>query len=115
MINLVDWIAAVERQTFAMFGGAATYVLNDAVTTASLKAYVRGLRSQDLFAAAAQQDVLGVVDAAAFVVAFPARVSPQRFDRLRVGTISYAVEQWRGSPDNDQPVFFKLLLRGGNQ
>ena len=62
-----------------------------------------------------QQDVAAVIDAAAFRAAFPTRRAPQRFDRLFIDQKSWAVEQWRGSPNDAQPVFFKLLLRGGSQ
>jgi hypothetical protein len=80
-----------------------------------LLAFIRGVRSDDLFASAMQQDVAAVIDATDFAAAFPARPKPARYDRLRTPTTSYAVEEWRGSPNDDQPVFFKCLLRGGQQ
>lgn len=114
-LNLVDAIAASMRWTLARFGRDQTYALHGG-GEATLRAYVRGVREDDLFAAAMQQDVAGVIDAAAFKAAFPARNYPQRFDRLRLGDgRSFAVEEWRGAPNDTQPVFFKLLLRGGQQ
>lgn len=115
MGNLVDTIAGPMRWALQRFGRPHQYVLNDAVTVAPLTLYVRGVREQDLFAGALQQDQAAVIDASAFRAAFASRQSPQRFDRVRVGPISYAVEAWRGSPNDDAPVFFKLLLRGGGQ
>lgn len=82
---------------------------------ASLLVFIRGVRSDDLFASAMQQDIAAIIDAADFAAAFPARPIPARYDRLRTARFSYAVEEWRGSPNDDEPVFFKLLLRGGQQ
>lgn len=95
-------------------GRTATYEQHGGAS-APLLAFIRGVRSDDLFAAVMQQDVAGVVDAADFAAAFPARVRPQRYDRLKTPTFTYAVEEWRGSPNDDAPVFYKLLLRGGAQ
>ena len=115
-MNLVDVITGKERWALAMFGSPVDYVLNDGGhPTATLQAYTRGIRADDLFAGATQQDQAAVIDAAAFRAAFPSRALPQRFDRLRIGPISWAVEEWRGAPNNASPVFFKLLLRGGTQ
>jgi hypothetical protein len=50
-----------------------------------------------------------------FYAAFPTRLSPQRMDRFRFGTISYSIESWRGAPNDTAPTLFKLLLRGGGQ
>ena len=77
--------------------------------------FIRGVRSDDLFASAMQQDVAGIMDATAFAATFPARPRPARYDRLRTATTSFTVEEWRGSPNDDSPVFFKCLLRGGSQ
>jgi len=115
MVNLVDFISSAQRSTFKLFARPSTYVLNDGATTSPLLSFLRGLRSEDLFAAAQQQDLVAVIDCAEFVAAFPSRQHPMRYDRLRSGTFSYAIEQWRGSPNDDAPTFFKLLLRGGAQ
>jgi hypothetical protein len=114
-MNLVDVIAGSERAVLNLFGRPASYVLNSDGTSATLVAYVRGVRAEDLFASAQQLDVVGVIDAAAFFAAFPAKLSPARLDRLKVGPRSFAIEGWRGSPNDIAPVFFKLLLRGGQQ
>jgi hypothetical protein len=113
-VNIVDGIAPSLRAGFRLFARPATYVPNSGAS-ASLFAFIRGVRSDDLFASAMQQDVAAVVDAAEFAVLFPMRPIPARYDRLRTTTTSYAVEEWRGSPNDDSPVFFKLLLRGGTQ
>jgi hypothetical protein len=113
-MNLVDRIAASMRWALGRYGRAQTYtVLNG--PQAELTAYVRGVRSEDLFAGAAQQDVACVIDAAEFRIAFPTRRAPQRLDRLLIDGATWAVEEWRGAPNDAQPVFFKLLLRGGRQ
>jgi hypothetical protein len=114
-VTVVDWIAGPLRVGLAMFGHEQQYVLNDGSTIAPLRIWLRGVRDQDLFAGAQQQDQAAVLDAAAFRAAFIGRTGPQRFDRVRVGPVSYAVEEWRGAPNDDAPVFFKLLLRGGSQ
>jgi hypothetical protein len=114
MTNLVDATAPALRFAFSLFARPATYVPG-AGASAALLAFIRGVRSDDLFASAMQQDVAAVVDAAQFKATFPARPIPARYDRLRTATASYAVEEWRGSPNDDAPTFFKLLLRGGSQ
>ena len=113
-MNLVDSTAPALRYGFSLFARPATYVPSSGAG-ASLLAFIRGVRSDDLFASAMQQDVAAVIDALQFATLFPARPVPARYDRLRTATVSFAVEEWRGSPNDDQPVFFKLLLRGGNQ
>lgn len=113
-MNVVDSTAPTLRYGFSLFARPATYVPGGGAS-ASLLAFIRGVRSDDLFASAMQQDVAAVVDAAQFKLLFPARPIPARYDRLRTATTSYAVEEWRGSPNDDNPVFFKLLLRGGQQ
>lgn len=80
-----------------------------------LNAFVRGVRSDDLFAGAMQQDVAAVMDAADFAAAFPGHPTPGRYDRLRIGASSYSVEEWRGSPNDGAPVLYKILLRGNQQ
>jgi hypothetical protein len=114
-VNLVDTLAASMRWALGMFGRPLVYQQQGG-PNAILTVYMRGVRADDLFAGAMQQDVAAVVDAAAFRAAFSLRLNPARFDRLRLddGT-TFAVEAWRGSPSDDAPVFFKLLLRGGQQ
>ena len=113
-MNLVDATAGPLRFAFTLFARPATYAPSNGAS-ASLLAFIRGVRSDDLFASAVQQDVAAVVNAAEFATLFPARPIPARYDRLRTATMSYAVEEWRGSPNDDAPVFYKLLLRGGSQ
>lgn len=90
--------------SYTPLGGAAT----------SLDAFVRGLREEDAFAGAMQSDNVAVISADDFAAAFGAEM-PKRLDRLRMGAMTYAVESWRGSPNDTAPVFYKLLVRGGQQ
>ena len=100
MATLVDKIAPSLRWLLALFGRPQTYALNDHSATVQLVAWVRGVRSDDLFAAAMQQDVAAVINAAAFKTAFAPRVTPQRYDRLHIAGRSWSVEEWRGSPND---------------
>ena len=80
----------------------------------TITAYVRGTRSEDLWASAIQGDLAAVVNAGEFA----AKIAPcpRRFDRLRTDAgLTYSVEEWRGAPTESDPVFYKLLLRGGQQ
>ena len=114
-MTLVDQMAGALRWALAMFGRPQLYALNDNSATVQLVAWVRGVRSDDLFAGAMQQDIAAVINAEAFRAAFAPRATPQRYDRLRISGRSWSVEEWRGSPNEDGPVFYKLLLRGGSQ
>lgn len=96
------------------FGRQLEYQVNGGAA-ATVWAYVRGVREDDLFAAAIQQDVAAVVDAAEFKTLFGSVAVPRRFDRLRLPDRSFTVEEWRGAPNDATPVFYKLLLRGGSQ
>ena len=113
-MNIVEvgrphWLAM-----FKLTAKPATYAPHNGAP-ATLLAFIRGVRAEDLFAAVMQQDLAGVISADQFKTLYPARPIPARYDRLRTATMSYAVEEWRGSPSDDEPVFFKLLLRGGQQ
>lgn len=112
MTNLVDAITSPMRFALRLFGRTVEYQPQAGGTT-QIVAFLRGVRSDDLFAGAIQQDVAAVVDALQLQVAIGR--PPQRFDRLRTAQRTFAVEEWRGAPNDDQPVFFKLLLRGGTQ
>lgn len=114
-VQLVDGIASAERTVFAMFARPVAYTRGPDGPPVTVPAFVRGLRADDLFGAAAQGDVAGQVDALKFAAAFGAGATPARFDRLKVLGRSYSVEEWRGSPNDAAPVFFKMLLRGGGQ
>jgi hypothetical protein len=112
-VNYVDSVLVKPlRWTLQMFGRPADYTAQGGAS-GSLVAYVRGVRAQDLFASAVQADLAAVVDAGEFAAKIGP--TPRRFDRLRTMSLTYSVEQWRGSPTDDDPVFFKLLLRGGQQ
>lgn len=113
-LNFVDAIAGYTRWAFARFAKDCTYSLLDG-TSATVRCFIRRSRRDDLFAAAAQQDVEAVIDAVQFKAAFPTRLQPARFDRIRTPDgRSYAVESDGGAPQVD-PVFFKVALRGGSQ
>lgn len=114
MMNLVEVGRPYWRFAHKLVARPAQYQ-QGAGAPLPLAAFIRGVRSDDLFASAMQQDIAAIVDAADFAAAFPARPVPARYDRLRTATVSYAIEEWRGSPNDDAPVFFKLLLRGGQQ
>lgn len=117
MTNLVDggranWAAlhvAMSRPVqYEPVGGGPAF---------ELYAFLRGLRADDLFGSALQSDVVAIVNAETFAALLPARPRPLRYDRLQPGPagVRFAVEEWRGSPHDAAPVFFKLLLRGGDQ
>ena len=114
MMNLIEVGRPYWRFAFTMMAKPAQYQ-QGAGAPQSLLAFIRGVRSDDLFASAMQQDIAAIVDAADFAALFPARPVPARYDRLRTVRFSYAVEEWRGSPNDDEPVLLKLLLRGGQQ
>ena len=114
MSQLIDLGAPAWRWLFKRTANQAQYQQQGGAP-ATLLAFIRGVRADDLFAAAMQQDQAVVIDAAEFATLFPARPKPARYDRVRTPTMSYAVEEWRGSPNDDEPVFFKLLVRGGQQ
>jgi len=114
MSAVIERARPAWRWMFKQTANPATYQPQGGASQPTL-AFIRGLRSDDLFASAMQSDNVAVLDAADFAAAFPARPIPARYDRLRTATMSYAVEEWRGSPNDDSPVFFKLLLRGGQQ
>jgi hypothetical protein len=113
-MNIVDVIAPAIRAGAALFMRDATYTLPTG-QTATLLCYWRGMRPDEIFAGAMQQDVNVVLDASAFFTAFPARISPARLDRITVGPRTWSVESWRGAPNDIAPVFFRLVLRGGSQ
>ena len=115
MSVLVETGRPAWRWLFRRTANPVSYQPQGNDTAAPLLAFIRGVRADDLFAAVMQQDVAGVVDALDFAAAFPVRPRPSRYDRLRTATTSYSVEEWRGSPNDDFPVFYKLLLRGGTQ
>ena len=113
-MNLVDIIRGPVQGLLGAMGRDIVYTLHSG-ETAVVKGYTRGLRAEDTFAAAMQQDLLAVINAGTFAIAFAPRATPARLDRLKIGTRTWSVEEWRGSPNDAAPVEFKLLLRGGSQ
>lgn len=107
-MTIVDDAAPSLRYAHAMFVRAQQY------QGTSLAMFVRGLRSDDLFAGALQQDKVAVIDTLIFAAAFGA-TTPKKYDRIVIAGSSYSVQEWRGSPDDGVPVFWKLLIRGGTQ
>lgn len=112
--NLVQFGAATWRAGFLLFAEDINYRAGNVAPGVTIPAWLRGLRSDDAFAGAMQQDSILEMDAKAFasVVGQP---TPRRYDRAVVGDQSFSVEEWRGAPNNAKPVFFKLLVRGGQQ
>jgi len=114
-MNLVDGTANLFQTALGFWArGPLVYMLHSGEQV-TLTGYLRGVRSDDLFAAAMQQDQAAEINAAAFATAFAPRTTPQRLDRIKVGTRTFTVEEWRGAPNDAAPTFFKLLLRGGSQ
>ena len=112
--NLVDGIAPFEAWALRQFARDVQYMQQVGLAPSVLRAFMRGLRAEDTFASAMQQDLVAVVDAKQFeiVVGHPL---PRRFDRMIVGTQSYAVQEWRPAPAVPPFVFFKILVRGSQQ
>ena len=96
------------------FAEDVQYMQRGGVAPSVLRAFGRGLRAQDTFAAAMQQDVMTVVDAGQFTIVTGLEL-PRRYDRMLIGTQSYAVEEWRAAPSVGTPVVYKILLRGSQQ
>ena len=106
-MNLIDRLAPAVRTIHGMMTRGQLY------NGEAMPAFVRGYQPPvDMIAGAQQQDRIAVIDAAVFAAKFPARPSPQRLDKMTIKNRTYTVEEWRGSPA-DEPVFFKVLLRGG--
>jgi hypothetical protein len=98
-----------------MFASPCEYKLHNENVQRSAKAFIRGLKEDDLFAGAMQADLVAILDAPDWLALFPERQHPLRLDRIVTGLNSYAVEVWRAAPVSGAPVFYKLLLRGGTQ
>lgn len=114
-MNVVDNVSYPMRAFFAQFARPLTYKLHTGEQT-TLKGFIRGLKEDDLFAGAMQQDQVCQLDAVDFTQKFPGRLQPQRYDRvITANGQSFAVEAFRGAPNDGVPVFFKLQLRGGQQ
>lgn len=115
MINLVDFAAPYHRALFQMIAKPQPYRAEGAAPV-DLLAFLRGLASDQVFASVMQGDLMVVLDAAEFAAKIgPLPQQPRRFDRIVVRGLPYSVEEVRGSPEGDQPVFWKLKIRGGQQ
>jgi hypothetical protein len=112
-VSIPDAMAGAQRALVNAMGRDASYTPAGGATV-TLRVFIRGLRAEDLFADARQQDQLGVIDADAFAT-LTGKVTPRRMDRLTTPVGSFTVEGWRGAPNDGGPVVFKLLLRGGQQ
>ena len=112
--NLVDGIAPFETWALSQFARDVQYLVQGALAPSVVRAFMRGLRAEDTFASAMQQDLVAVIDAKQFeiVVGHPL---PRRFDRMIVGTQSYAVQEWRPAPAVPPFIFLKILVRGSQQ
>ena len=111
--NLVDFGAATWRSGFLLFARDITYRAGNA-SDVTIPAFLRGLKSDDTFASAMQQDSVLVMDAQTFASVI-GQATPRRYDRAVVNGQSFAVEEWRGAPNDAAPVFYKLLVRGSQQ
>jgi hypothetical protein len=113
-MNVVDIITGPIRTGLAFFTRPVLYQAQGAIAPSTINAFMRGLRTQDTFAAAAQMDLVAVVNADQFRTVV-GNQTPRRYDRLIADGQSYAVEEWRASPAAPPPIEFKILLRGSQQ
>ena len=112
--NLVDSVLKLPLRVVLKLFGRQVFYNAQAGAADSIVAWIRGVRTDDLFASAIQSDMAAIVDGGEFVAKIGP--SPRRFDRLRTTAgLTYSVEEWRGAPVEADPVFYKLLLRGGQQ
>jgi hypothetical protein len=96
---------------FAYFATPATYARG--AVSATVKAHARGLRADELIAAADQFDRLVVIDAADLEAAglYP----PRRFDSVALPGGRFVVFDHRPSPASGTPAFSKCFVKGGGQ
>jgi len=113
-MTVVDSSSPSMLAAFRQFASTLTYVSADKTKIGTVRGFARGVREDDLFAEAMQQDITVIIDAPAFVAEMGAD-TPRKLDRVRLPSGTYAVEVWRASPASGVPVFFKLLVRGGQQ
>lgn len=107
-MNYVDLTRDTFRAAHTGFTAPCTYA------GVTILAFARGLGADDTWAAVLQQDIVGVIDVAEFLEKLPDRPEPQRLDKMVVGGRTFTVMEWKGAPVID-PVFYKVLLRGGSQ
>jgi hypothetical protein len=114
-MSAVDTLAPILLRPLILFGRDCDYTPHAGIgVVVVLRAYVRGVRADDLFAAAEQGDLTAVLNAKEFELKLPGR-TPRRYDRLQTLDQSYTVEEWRASPHFDNPVVYKVRIRGGHQ
>jgi hypothetical protein len=111
MSEMSALFGASTANLFDRFASGVGYSRGSTVF-AGVKASSRGLKGDELFGAAAMGDRLAVVRAADFTAIVGG--NPQRFDRLSLPDGVYTVIDWRPAPADD-PVFFRLVIRGGTQ
>ena len=118
-MSIVDAGRSTWRAAHASMSRVVEYEPHGGAPTFTINAFIRGLRADDLFGSALQTDIVGIISADDFALAMPARPRPLRYDRIHhqpgPGGLRFSVEEWRGAPHDAAPVFFKLLLRGGDQ
>src|SRR5262249_24400186 len=95
--NLVDVVSLYERWALRRFARDVQYMQQGGLAPSVLRAFMRGLRAEDTFASAMQQDLVAVVDAEQFTVVTGLEL-PRRYDRMITGSQSYAVQEWRPAP-----------------
>lgn len=112
-MNYVETTRALFQRGLMSFAGALDYIPQGKAAV-PLRGFIRGLRSDDTFAAAMQQDQVAVVSEADFRT-LVGQDLPRRFDRIIVQGQSLAVQEWRPAPQTPPTVFFKILIRGSQQ
>lgn len=113
MSGAVGLSAQAMGAALGMFSSPADYErrpANGQPMAGSVRAFVRGLRGEELMAAAQQFDHFAVCTRAD--LAASGLYPPQRFDRITVNGRTYTVQDWRPAPTSGDPVFVKLLVRG---
>src|SRR5947208_712093 len=110
----IDIITPAEQWGLKFFARDVQYHQRGAPAPSVVRAFMRGLRAQDTFASAMQQDLVAVIEAKQFTIVTGLEL-PRRYDRVLVETQSYAVEEWRAAPAVPPFVFFKILVLGSQQ
>lgn len=111
-MNLADLAAPYHLAHIRAQARPVEYLAEGVAFT--VPAYMRGVRPEELVGAALQGDVWAFIAAKDFLLVTN-RERPQRFDRIRTLGQSFTVEGHRAAPSFDQPVLWKIMLRGGSQ
>jgi hypothetical protein len=112
--SLVDAVSPYERWALRQFARDVQYMQQGGLAPSVLRAFMRGLRAEDTFASAMQQDLVAVIEAQQFTIVTGLEL-PRRYDRIISAGQSYAVQEWRPAPAVPPFVFFKILVRGSQQ